>query len=210
VSIQVFTHLLGDQLDAEHHPMTADVRGIAASIADTTGHARQVARGMAPVVAEGGGLTEALRRLAESTADSYRVSCLFECPVPVSIDTPATANELYRIAQEAIHNALHHGRVKRIIVRLGETGGTISLAIIDDGCGLPTTVGKGPGMGLRVMRYRADLIGGQLGISSSEHGGTEVVCRIDKSEAEDLRWNAYPRSEDDPEVTSPAAAPPGI
>jgi len=181
VSIQVQIHLLGDQLEAEWHPLAATARGIEASIADTTRHSRQVARGMTPVVAEGGGLAAALRLLAESTANSHRIHCVLECPEPVSIDTPATANELYRIAQEAIHNAIQHGRAKRITVRLGNTGGTIYLAIIDDGCGLPAAVVQDPGMGLRVMGYRAGLIGGHLGIAPSELGGTEVICHIHHS-----------------------------
>jgi len=181
VSIQVHTHLLGDQLEAEVHPLAADARGIEASISDTTRHSRQVARGMTPVVAEGGGLAEALRLLTESTANAHKIECFLECPSPVSIDTPATANELYRIAQEAIHNAIQHGRAKRITVRLLLTEGTISLGIIDDGCGLPPPDVNNPGMGLRVMGYRAALIGGRLGIAASEDGGTEVTCHVHQS-----------------------------
>jgi signal transduction histidine kinase len=156
---------------------------------------------MTPVVAEGGGLAEALRLLAESTAESHRILCLLECPEPVLIDTPETANELYRIAQEAIHNAIHHGHAQRIIVRLGMTGSTISLAVIDDGCGVRTADAKNPGMGMRVMGYRAGLIGGHLGITPTEHGGTQVICEVRQSAAADS--TDFPRTAREIDPASP-------
>ena len=88
------------------------------------------------------------------------------------------ASELYRIAQEAIHNAVQHGRARQITVRLSANGSGTALAVRDDGCGLPADVSRAPGMGLRVMQHRASVIGGQLVLQPRRGGGTEVICRV--------------------------------
>jgi signal transduction histidine kinase len=90
------------------------------------------------------------------------------------------ANELYRIAQEAVTNALRHGHARRITVRLSRADGGVRLAVLDNGCGMPADVSHAQGMGLRVMQYRASLIGGKLAVQRRRSGGTEVLCRVEK------------------------------
>lgn len=179
--IRLFAHTLRDQLEKAGHPLAAEARRIEEAIVGTTDHTRQVARGLNPVVADGGGLMHALRHLADTTARSHRMHCSFHCAAPVPIDDPKLANELYRIAQEAIYNAIRHGEAKRITVRLSASGGDGCLAVRDNGGGLPADHARAPGMGLRVMRYRAGLIGGQLVVQPRRGGGTEVICRFSQS-----------------------------
>jgi len=138
---------------------------------------------MTPVVADGSGLMHALRQLTEMTTRSRRVRCAFQCPEPVSIENPTVANELYRIAQEAMNNAVRHGLAKRITVRLSETPDEVCLAVMDNGSGIPADVSGSPGMGLRVMKYRARVIGGELEIQRRSRGGTEVICHVEKTSA---------------------------
>ena len=178
VGIQLFAHVLRKGLAAARHPLAAEARRIEDAIIGTTKQIRQVARGMNPVVADGDGLMHALRRLAETTADTRGVRCHFKCPASVSIEAPIVANELYRIAQEAIHNAVQHGGAQQITVRLSANGRGTALAVRDDGRGLPADVSRAPGMGLRVMQLRASVIGGQLVIQPRRGGGTEVICRV--------------------------------
>ncbi|MDR3402343.1 MAG: PAS domain S-box protein [Chthoniobacter sp.] len=178
VGIQFLSIALCRDLEASRNPLARQARRIAKAILAATQHTRETARGMNPVVADGDGLMHAFRRLARTTARTHRLMCLFRCPVPVSIENPRTANELYRIAQEAIHNALRHGKAKRITLRLSGTEDALCLTVMDNGCGLPADVSHTPGMGLRVMRYRAGLIGGQLVVQSRRRGGTEVICRV--------------------------------
>ena len=121
VGVQYLASLLRRDLEGANHPLASQARRIEDAIVNAADHTRQVARGMNPVVADGSGLMHALRLLAATTAGSRRIRCPFECPAPVSIENPAAANELYRIAQEAIHNALQHGHAKRIAVRLTAT-----------------------------------------------------------------------------------------
>ena len=183
VGLQIHVGLLRRDLAAIKHPLAISARRIEKAIIGATDHTRQLARGMNPVVADGSGLMHALRQFALTTSHSRRILCTFQCPSPVAIENPTTANELYRIAQEAIHNAFTHGRAKRINIRLSETGGEVCLEVTDNGSGLPPDVLQATGMGLRVMRYRAGLIGGQLAIKSRWGGGTEVVCRVSKKSA---------------------------
>jgi PAS domain S-box-containing protein len=165
----------------KNDPLSHKLRLIAQSISDAADHTRQVARGMSPVVADGGGLMHALRQLATTTARSRRVRCRFECPVPVSFEGPLIANELYRIAQEAIHNAIRHAEARQITIRLGEQDGEVCLTILDNGHGCAGISHGIPGMGLRVMRYRASLISAELTIQPRKRGGTEVLCCVRKT-----------------------------
>jgi signal transduction histidine kinase len=86
---------------------------------------------------------------------------------------------LYRIAQEAITNAVRHGKARHINIRLDSTANEIVLTIVDDGIGLPENARNGDGLGLRTMAYRASLIGATFNIERlSSQGGTRVTCTL--------------------------------
>ena len=179
--MQFLTNVLRQDMEVAGDPLAPQAARIERAISAAAGQTRQVARGMNPVVADGAGLMHALRELAAETARVRQVACTFHCPPPVSIENPTTANELFRIAQEAAFNAGRHSHAKRITLRLRETRGEIELAVVDNGRGLPADLGKARGMGLRVMQYRAGIIGGRLAIEPRRRGGTEVICRIPKT-----------------------------
>jgi signal transduction histidine kinase len=92
-----------------------------------------------------------------------------------------TATHLYRIAQEAVNNALKHSRGKRIEISLLERNGVITLKVFDNGNGIDKKRENGPGMGLRIMSYRAELIGAALSIGQANGGGTEMTCTVTQS-----------------------------
>ncbi len=179
VGIQFVTNGLRQDLEKAGHPLAPRARRIEEAIGAAALRTRQTARGMNPVVADGSGLMHALRGLAERTR-LRGVHCAFQCPVPVAIENQTTASELYRIAQEAVQNAVCHSHAKRITVRLSESGSEACLVVTDNGCGLPADVAGAPGMGLRVMRYRAGVIGGQFMIQSRKPTGTAIICRVPK------------------------------
>ncbi len=176
--IKLFAHLLRQKLQDVSNPLAQEAARIEAMTISALEHTRQVAHGMNPLVADGSGLLHALRQLAETTARLHRIRCPFECPRPVLIENQSVANELYRIAQEAVHNALQHSNAQRITLRLSETNGEVRLTLLDNGQGLPADIDEMPGMGLRLMRYRASLIGAQISIESRKRGGTAVICRV--------------------------------
>ena len=108
---------------------------------------------------EADGLMQALEELATISSDLFKVSCRFECDSPVLIRDTATSGHLYRIAQEAISNAVKHGKAKNINVQLEALDNGIALRVKDDGIGLPDPLPKTAGIGLRIMAHRASIIG---------------------------------------------------
>jgi signal transduction histidine kinase len=115
--------------------------------------------------------------LTEAAGEMYGAHCRFETAGDVEIRSPAVAVHLYRIAQEALNNAIKHAQPRKVVVRLTGTGGReISVRVEDDGTGYdPARVGE-TGMGLRIMRYRAKMIGGTLEMRTRPGGGTAVSC----------------------------------
>jgi PAS domain S-box-containing protein len=166
-------------------PEAATAQQIAAVLDDVITEARGVARGLFPVQLETDGLGVALEQLAATVSARARVSCRLECPQPVSLRDNVVATHLYRIAQEAVNNAIKHGQAKSIVVRLIAEGDSIELSVTDDGVGLPeTTASDGlGGMGMHIMDYRARTIGGTLSVRRGEAGGTVVSCVMRQPEA---------------------------
>jgi signal transduction histidine kinase len=147
--------------------------------------ARNLARGLNAVEVSNNGLMAALTDFAASTSDLFNVSCRFECSEPFLMDDPTAAVHLYRIAQEAVGNAIKHGEAKRIVIRLERSNAGRVLRVIDDGTGVRASRldGKAKGMGLRIMSYRSELIGGRIHIQRRTPAGTEVTCSLPLEEA---------------------------
>jgi PAS domain S-box-containing protein len=140
-------------------------------------HTRILARGMAPVALEKNGLASALHELTQSLRKLFAVDCTFEAKSNVAIDDVIAATHLYRIAQEAMTNALKHGQATRIRVSLERAGDEAILRITDNGRGFSqVTANKAQGMGLRTIRYRAGMIGAYLQIESRLNRGTTISC----------------------------------
>jgi PAS domain S-box-containing protein len=140
--------------------------------------ARMLSRGLSPVSVEAEGLMAALKELTESSGDLFGNSCRFECAKPVAVPDNIVATHLYRIAQEAVSNAARHGRAKSIAVTLERTIDGIQLSIRDDGSGFRVSPNRTGGMGLHIMRYRAELIGATLTIDVGKGFGARVTCLL--------------------------------
>jgi signal transduction histidine kinase len=109
--------------------------------------------------------------------DLFRVSCIFKCDVPVEVNDASAATHLYRIAQEACHNAIKHGQAGHVVIELSRAQGGVSLIVRDDGVGFSEPPGSSKGMGLHTMRYRAAMIGGVISISPNDPTGTVIMCQ---------------------------------
>jgi signal transduction histidine kinase len=138
---------------------------------------RNIARGLSPTI-EIDGLAPAISDLAINAGRQSGVACRFECCETGLDFGDTTAMHLYRIAQEAIGNAIRHSRAKNLTIRLFTEGSETVLEIADDGTGIDNPGGRNAGMGLRSMAYRADVIGGRLEIASEKSAGTRVTCRL--------------------------------
>lgn len=139
---------------------------------------RGLSRGMLPIELEEGLLAGALEQLATATSGSSHIRCGFTCADPEPVFDSRVSVHLYRIAQEAVTNALRHSGAQGIQITLDQEDGETVLRIEDDGTGLSTRPAAARGMGLRTMRYRAGLIGGKLEVGPGPRGGTLVVCRL--------------------------------
>jgi signal transduction histidine kinase len=132
---------------------------------------------LAPVDLKADGLMGALKQLVHRAGVPGKIECRFVCRVPVTLDNSQTARHLYRIAQEAVNNALKHARPRCIQIALSRAQGTLRLQIKDDGCGLHKRKKKS-GMGLEIMRHRAHAVGASLEIGSKPGQGVIVTCTL--------------------------------
>lgn len=139
---------------------------------------RRIARGLSPVELTGESFHEALRRLAEEVAAVYAIQCDAYVEDETVLPETRAAGHLYSIAQEAISNAVRHGKARNIVMTLDREGAQGLLAIEDDGCGLPADAPSKGGMGLKIMRYRAEMYHGTVAVSPGQQKGTVVYCRF--------------------------------
>jgi signal transduction histidine kinase len=145
---------------------------------ETVTQARLISHGLAPVPLQGDGLRLGLLELAASTSRIPGVKCRFLGDSPVCIPDVTTATHLFRIAQEAVNNALKHGRAKRIDIALSEEADGVSLSVENNGGAILRAACGATGMGLNVMRYRAEMIGASLSIESGQRKGVRVLCTL--------------------------------
>ena len=148
---------------------------------DAVAQTRFLARGLVPLGGGPDALQTGLAELASRTNSLRKVRCDFECPAPVLLpDAPATGH-LYRIAQEAVNNALKHSGAGRILLRLQAADGRLELQIADDGVGLSGKQAPTAGVGLGLMRHRAGVIGAALRVDSKPRGGVTITCSLPMS-----------------------------
>lgn len=173
------------QLDETLFARVCDiVRKLNQKLSDANRHVHQLSHGIMPLQVDVEALPSALAELTASIHAPPAISCRFECPRPVIATNNTTATHLYRIAQEAVNNALKHSRADHIRISLLQKDDQLFLEVDDNGVGIDAVdcrvaVGlKARGMGLRTMQYRAGMIGGTLHVERREARGTLVRCAI--------------------------------
>jgi len=176
VGIELLSKALERQL--KEPPQAAQAGEIAELIRAAIDHTRLLARGLAPFDLEADGLMKGLKILADRTSDLFRVDCSFDCPFPVLIPDIAVGTNLYRIAQEAVTNSIKHGKAKQIGITLRATVDAALLEVRDNGVGFAIKEQGARGMGLRIMKHRADTMGGSFSVQPGARTGTIVVCGV--------------------------------
>ncbi len=171
---EVLKKNLAEQGSPEAEAAAKISRLLTAAMAQT----RSLARGLHPVAPETNGLMSALEDLAKRVSDLFQVACHFECPQPVLIEDNNLATHLYRIAQEAVTNAVKHGQARQIKIGLSSAPGKIILAVDDDGVGFKPGQRASKGLGMRIMNHRASMIGGDFSVQKKAGGGTAAVCTV--------------------------------
>ena len=148
------------------------VEMLKAAVVDT----RQMARRIFPVNLDQASLMSALLELTERSSRYFGIVCHFDCPVPVLLEENSTGSHLFRIAQEALSNAVRHGHATVITVRLVGQPHDLTLTVLDNGVGLQPSTSEPAGIGMHIMKYRAQMIGATLAFEPRPEGGTIVRC----------------------------------
>jgi signal transduction histidine kinase len=163
---------LAEQKRAE----TDDAARIVKLVNEAIHKTRELARGLLPVVSDSHGLMSALQLWAAEVENLFGICCRFQCEAPVLVHDYSMATHLYHIAQEAVNNAIKHGRPTKVTVQLTAEHGRGMLLVRDDGKGITETSKSTHGMGLHIMNYRAGMIGGSLEVKRDGSAGTVVTC----------------------------------
>jgi signal transduction histidine kinase len=185
----------GKRLDGSH------LRKLREMLEESMGMAYDVAHGLSPLNFGAESLGSALEHLARQVRETAGLSCELVEGEDTSIEDQQASLHLYRIAQEAITNAIKHGRPQHIKMMLRCSASCIQLQVEDDGCGIPADRNESGGMGLRIMAYRADMLGGQLAMEGVASGGTRVICHVPRNHIDGGKTS------NDPEFAELSASP---
>jgi len=141
---------------------------------------RDLAKGFYPVELERLGLLAALQEITGKIGQQSNISCLLQSngdAIYANLKGPV-AIQLFRITQEALHNAVKHSQAKRILVRLASMDGNITVTVKDNGVGMCPDARNQKGMGLTIMQYRARMVEGTLDVRTADEGGVIVTCSV--------------------------------
>ncbi len=169
------------KLAAQSLPEATEAGEINQLVMQALSQTRSLARGLFPVELESNGLIPAFRELADRVQQIYNITCTVEADETVDITNKNAALHLFRLAQEAISNSVRHGKAKTISVSMKRAGDWMVLTLLDDGQGFSLEQNGRKGLGLRIMTYRAQKIGGTLEIQSQPGKSTSVCCRFRES-----------------------------
>ena len=169
-------------LESANAPQAETAAQLSKEIAIALTQARTLSHELYAVPPSPDGLQQALENLAER-ASERGANCVFGGAASVMMPNQVVASHLYRIAQEAVHNAIKHSRATRIDLELVEGTDSVELRVRDNGVGLPATT-HSRGLGLHTMQQRARLIGGRLMVMNQALSGVAVICSVPKAALE--------------------------
>lgn len=157
-----------------------DAARVTGLINEAISKTRYLSQGLYPDELKENGLCNMMEKLAASVEAVHQIQCDFACRCPQLSEAPEVGVHLFRIAQEAVNNAIRHGKARHIKIMMEGDEQVGRMVIEDDGCGLgnATVSRKGHGLGMRTMQYRADMIGAQFSVATSVAGGTRIVVEI--------------------------------
>src|SRR6266478_6949234 len=170
--------VLKDKLATRSAPEVTEAEKVVCYVEEGIDLTRNLARGFFSPELEADGLSVALEGFAENISERFAINCIFHGEEPIPVRDSTVATQLYRIAQEAATNAAKHAAAKNIDIRVTVDGSELTLAIIDDGVGFPDKVSDSKGLGVRLMRHGAALIGAVLSVQRNGASGTTATCKV--------------------------------
>jgi len=176
------SQVLAEELTEASLPQAAEVKRISTYISQAITQAHEIARGLQPLGTAPGGLGPALSEMSAMVQTLFHVHCIVKANGSTALLDQAQVTHTYRIAQEAVTNAIKHGKASEVLIEFSDLGDQIVLTVQDNGVGLPSEPGASKGMGIRTMNYRAHLIGATLEMQRRPNGGTRVALSIPKND----------------------------
>ena len=170
--------ILGDQLEEKGVTESSEASRIGSLLNEAIQQTRGVARGLFPVRLAESGLESALEELAANTNSLFKAQCRFACENPLPNLDNTMSLHLYYIAQEAVSNAVRHGKATQVNISISGARDRFSLEIQDNGSGFRLPLTDSSGMGIRIMRYRARVIGATLNLKSVPNQGTQITVQF--------------------------------
>ncbi|HMB94626.1 MAG TPA: sensor histidine kinase, partial [Tepidisphaeraceae bacterium] len=175
--ISLLSETIAQQLDAGRQPDPTNVETITRLVSEAVRITRDLAKSLSPVTLETDGLLAALEELADTASGLFGIEC--DCEIEAE-EVPLNRSRslhVFRIVQEAVNNSVRHGKAKHVKISLITDAQTLKVTIHDDGSGLSQKTMANPGLGLRIMQYRARMLDASLTIvRANEAGGTIVTC----------------------------------
>ena len=176
--ISFLSRVLHHKLSAQNMTEAADAAKIETVAMDSIKLTRALAKGLNPIAKSPDSLMIALKEMAANTEHMFPIKCTFECEEPVLINNDVVAAHIYRLVQEAVTNAIRHGKAGNIKLVLTRDDDNVTLTVKDNGVGLPEKLPDSVGIGFRTMKYRAESIQASLNIDKNPTGGTIVSCIV--------------------------------
>ena len=176
--ISFMTRVLEEELKKKALPEAESAAEISRLINQSLQFNKNIIQGSFPVELEENALVHALQDLLTKTETQYNLKYEFNCKKDIFISDKSKSLHLFRIAQEAIFNIVKHAKASALIISLQEEKPELVLVICDNGIGLPKSKKSSTGMGLRIMQYRANIIGGNILYNANNGSGTKVICRV--------------------------------
>jgi signal transduction histidine kinase len=176
--IALMTKGLELKLAREKSNSTTDAAHIHQLVQETISHTSSLARDLTMLDLTEGDLRDALRSLALRVNQLFDITCWFKSEDPVPALEPAVIGQIYKIAQEAVTNAIKHGKASKVGIHLTAKSEGLVLTVENNGRPFPDLTARATGMGLKIMNYRASLIGASLEVKGLGPNGTLVTCII--------------------------------
>jgi two-component system CheB/CheR fusion protein len=175
--ISLLSETMAQQLEAGKRIDPANVETITRLVSEAVGITRDLAKSLSPVTLEREGFLAAIQELAETSSSIFGIRCSWSCDEQsLSVDR-TRALHLYRIVQEAVNNSVRHGKARNVEIAIASGNQTLRVSVTDDGSGLSHKTMSRPGLGLRIMQYRARMLDASIAVElASDRGGTIVSC----------------------------------
>jgi signal transduction histidine kinase len=168
---------LWGQMKEEGMPLAERAERIADALSHAERDAHSMVKELLPVEMDSEGLMSAISDLVEQTRETTGLLCEFECADCVQVQNNSVAMNLFRIAREGVSNAVKHARAMHVFVMLARCDG-VTLTVRDDGVGIKPEGQRALGNGLRILQYRARLIGAEFSVETAQEGGTIMRCIV--------------------------------